>query len=245
MQVSAAASTRERLRRQRPPLALEAADELLGEVLRVDRAAAVPEGVEAPAALVASRSAGARPRPATGSSSSARPEQGEVLGERARGRRQLMRDDVTGGTLVRDRRRPDDADVVAERGLHDLGAPRRPVASPRRGRARAPARAAARPCRVTPAAEDDELGLEQVHDRGEPAGERVDRLGPDGRARAGRPRARRSRRRRPSAPTPRERRFPSARPLRRHARRSTCPRRRPRGSRAGRSRGTAGRASRR
>src|SRR6185312_12788139 len=42
----------ERLRRQRPPLALEAADELLGEVLRVGCAAPVPEREQAAAPLV-------------------------------------------------------------------------------------------------------------------------------------------------------------------------------------------------
>ena len=107
-------------------------------------------------------------------------------------------------------------------------------------RVRAPGRAAARPTRVTPAAEHDELGLEQVHDRGEAAGERVDRLGPDRLRELVARACGAARRRRRSAPASRASvELPSARePPRRRAPRSTCRRRTPRDSRAARSPGS-------
>src|SRR5918995_985756 len=80
----------------------------------------------------------------------------------------LMRDDVAGRPFVDDRRRADDADVVSESRLHDLRGGRsrlhRVGSDPlTHGAEQLLARA-----RDT-AAEHDELGLEQVHDRGEPA----------------------------------------------------------------------------
>lgn len=84
-----------------------------------------------------------------------------------------------GRTLVDDRGSAHDADAVAERRGND--------ARGHGGRLhRAGAHALAnrreqlltRPCHA--ASDDHDLGLEEVHDRGDPAGERLDRLVPDG-----------------------------------------------------------------